>query len=222
MTFSSRFSRRALPVLGALFVLILSTEVLVAQSAGAAGSQRESARLANAVQKKLASLQNYSVFDWIYFRLYGNTVILQGYAGLPTLKTNAGKAVKGVPGVASVDNQIEVLPLSMVDDRIRRAVYDRIYTQPNLRKYNAYQGTVRWATRPQPNLTQMAGGILYDPPTGYNAIHIIVKNGNVSLFGVVDNQTDANLAAMQAKSTPGVFSVENHLIVAQGVSERKK
>lgn len=174
------------------------------------------------VQKKLGGLAYYSVFDWITFDLHDKSVILHGYAGLPTLKTSAGNAVKEIHGVESVKNDIEVLPTSMIDDHIRVQVYNRIYTQPALRKYNAYQGSVWRATRPQPSVARMAGGILYDPPIGFNAIHIIVKNSNVLLLGVVDSESDKSIAGIQAKTVPGVFNVVNDLIVAQNPPKAKK
>ncbi|HUZ04196.1 MAG TPA: BON domain-containing protein, partial [Acidobacteriaceae bacterium] len=91
-----------------------------------------------------------------------------------------------------------------------------------LRKYNAYQGSVWRATRPQPSVARMAGGILYDPPIGFNAIHIIVKNSNVILLGVVDSESDKSIAGMQAQTVPGVFNVQNDLIVAQNPPKAKK
>jgi hyperosmotically inducible periplasmic protein len=107
-----------------------------------------------------------------------------------------------------------VLPLSGNDDRIRSAVYNRIYTQPSLRKYNANQGSLAQAMGPGGrSVARMAGGITNDPPLGFHAIHIVVKNGNVTLYGVVNNQMDAEIANVQANSTPGVFSVDNDLIV---------
>lgn len=226
MTVLPRFTRRTLPILAAaFFVSTLATGILAAQNAapaaGSAWSQEDALRIAKEVQKKLGGLAYYSVFDWITYGMHDKSIILKGYAALPTLKSSAGNAVKNISGVESVDNQIEVLPTSMMDDRIRRAVYDRIYTQPALRKYNAYQGTVAQATRPRPSVARMAGGILYDPPRGFNAIHIIVKSGNVALYGVVDSESDAAIAGMQAKSTPGVFSVDNDLIVAQAAPKKQ-
>lgn len=225
MTVPPRFARRALPVLGVLFVFTLATGILAAQNPAldtGPGISQQDAHLSKEVQKKLGGLAYYSVFDWITFSVRDRTVVLMGYAGLPTLKTSAGNAVKRIHGVESVDNQIEVLPTSMIDDRIRRAEYDRIYTQPALRKYNAYQGGIRRATAPHPSVAQMAGGILYNPPIGFNAIHIIVKNGHVALFGVVDNESDRSIAGLQAKTVPGVFSVENNLIVAPSASKKHK
>jgi hyperosmotically inducible protein len=88
--------------------------------------------------------------------------------------------------VTQVDNQIEVLPLSPMDDGIRRAVYRAIFSKAGMEKYQL--GAV--------------------PP-----IHIIVKNGNVTLVGVVANEFDKNLAGIAANSVSGVFKVQNNLQV---------
>lgn len=226
MPVPSRFTHRLLLVLAVLFASTLSTGTIAAQNpapeAGTGWSQQDTLRIAKDVQKKLGNLTNYSVFDWITFGMHDKTVILRGYASRPILKSEAENVVKKIPGVESVDNQIEVLPTSMMDDRIRGAVYNRIYTQPALRRYNANQGTNWQAIGPGPSVARMAGGITADPPRGYNAIHIIVKNGNVALYGVVDSESDAAIADMQAKSTPGTFSVENYLIVPQKPPKAEK
>jgi len=108
-------------------------------------SQEDMIRIVGAVQKKLGSLTNYSVFDWITFGVHGKTLVLKGYASRPTLKSDAERAVKGIEGIQKVENEIQVLPLSNFDDRIRAQVYNRLYTQPALRKYNANQGNIAQA-----------------------------------------------------------------------------
>jgi osmotically-inducible protein OsmY len=165
-------------------------------------------RIVNEVQKRLVRLTNYSVFDDLHFSVKGRTIVLGGYASRPILKSDAANALKGIPGVESVDNQIEVLPNSPMDDRIRAAVYNAIYSTPPLSKYNANAGRVG---RGGPSIARMAGGITNDPPTGFHAIHIIVKNGNVILKGAVLNAGDANIAQIKANSVPGVFSVSNEI-----------
>ena len=110
----------------------------------------------------------------------------------------------------TVDNQIVVLPNSPNDDRIRAAVYAAIYTYPALQKYTSNRGRPRGG----PSVARAAGGITNDPPLGYHAIHIIVKNGNVTLTGVVDSDTDLAIAEMRANGVSGVFSVDNDLQVA--------
>lgn len=226
MTVPPRITRRLLPVFSVLLACTLCTSVVAAQNpapeAGTGWSQQDTLRIAKEVQKRLGNLTTYNVFDWVTFGLRDKTVVLKGYASRPILKSEAGNVVKGISGVEAVDNQIEVLPYSMMDDRIRGAVYNRIYTQPALSRYNANQGTNRQAIGPGRSVARMAGGITADPPRGYNAIHIIVKNGNVALYGVVDSESDAAIADMQAKSTPGAFSVENYLIVPQKPPKAEK
>ncbi len=207
-------ARRTLPVIAAALIFSFATPAVVAQNPSSTWAQDDTLRIAKEVQKRLRSLNNYNVFDWITFGFHGKTVVLKGYASRPALKSSAANALKGIEGVESVDNQIEVLPTSPNDDRIRAAVYNRIYTQPSLRKYNANQGNVAQALGPGGrSVALMAGGITNDPPRGFHGIHIVVKNGNVTLYGVVNNEGDAAIAGMQANSTPGVFSVDNDLIV---------
>ena len=90
-------------------------------------SQEDGLRIVKEVRKRLLGLTNYSVFDWLTFGIHGNSIVLNGYASRPTLKNDAGRSVKSIPGVAAVDNNIEVLPTSPMDDRIRAAVYNRLY-----------------------------------------------------------------------------------------------
>jgi osmotically-inducible protein OsmY len=173
-------------------------------------SQEDTLRVVKDVQKKLAGLVNFSVFDWLSFAIEGKTIILKGYASRPTLKSDAENAVKKIPGVEKVVNEIEVLPNSPNDDRIRAAVYNRIYTQPVLRKYNANQGNLARAMGPGANIAA-ATSITNAPPIGFHSIHIIVKNGRVILYGYVNNKTDSDIAFIQANGTPNVFGVENEL-----------
>jgi hyperosmotically inducible protein len=173
-------------------------------------SQPDAIRIVKEVRHRLLSLADYDVFDSLRFALKGRTVILEGYASRPVLKSEAEKVVKGIEGVEAVDNEIKVLPTSPMDDRIRIAVYRRIYGEPALRKYFSGPGSGPFL----PSVALEAGGITQDPPLGYHAIHIIVDNGHVTLTGVVDSQSDADIATMQANSTPGVFSVDNDLQIA--------
>jgi osmotically-inducible protein OsmY len=193
-----------------LFGLLLSTTTAINAQAQAPNgySEQDVLRIAKQVRKSLLTLPEYGVFDYLHFAIKGNTVILEGEASRPILKSSAGNVAKKIEGVGSVQNDIDVLPTSPNDDRIRAAVYRRIYSQPSLQKYTSNRG-------PRFNsLTRRTMGITLDPPVGYHAIHIIVKNGNVTLVGVVDNETDFAIAEMQANQTPGVFSVDNDLQVA--------
>jgi hyperosmotically inducible periplasmic protein len=180
-------------------------------------SQEDSLRIQQQVQKKLLGLTTYGVFDWLTFGIHGKTLVLGGYASRPILKSDAERAVKGISGIDKIDNQIEVLPLSPNDDRLRAAVYNRIYSTSSLRIYNANAGRVSNNT-----VARTAGGITNDPPLGFHGIHIILKNGNVTLYGVVNSQGDSAIAGMQANQTPGTFTVTNDLIVAGAPPKKAK
>jgi hyperosmotically inducible protein len=142
--------------------------------------------LAQEVRHQLVMLPFYSVFDNLEYKIDGSEVTLFGQVTRPTVKIDAENAVKSIEGVTKVINNIEVLPVSPMDDQIRRAEFRAIYHEPALQRY-AY-GPV--------------------PP-----IHIIVKNGHVALEGVVARQADKDLAYIRANSVPGVFSVTNNLRV---------
>ena len=217
----SCLTRRTLPLVAAALIFSSTAPYVIAQPAPApTWSQEDTLRIVQEVQKKLAGLTTYSVFDWITFGVQGKTIILKGYASRPILKSDAENAVKRIKGVENVINEIEVLPNSPNDDRIRTAAYNRIYTQPTLAKYNANQGSLARALGPGGrSVALMAGGITNDPPIGFHAIHIIVKNGNVALYGVVNNDMDKTIAGMQANSAPGAFSVDNDLIVQGSASK---
>jgi hyperosmotically inducible protein len=143
-------------------------------------------RLTREVRHELVMLPYYGVFDNLAYSVNGGTVTLYGQVTRPTLKSDAGNVVKRIEGVTNVDNQIQVLPLSDMDDRIRMAEYRAIFGEPALNRY-AMQAV---------------------PP-----IHIIVDNGKVTLVGVVANETDKNLAGIRANGVSGVFSVTNNLQV---------
>lgn len=147
-------------------------------------SERGEERIAKEVRHELVMLPYYGVFDNLTYRVNGYNVELGGQVTRPTLKTDAERVVKKIEGVEKVINHIEVLPLSPNDDRIRLAVYRAIYGHPNLNRY-ALQAV---------------------PP-----IHIIVKNGDVTLDGVVASAADRNIAGIQANSVSGVFHVTNNL-----------
>jgi hyperosmotically inducible protein len=138
------------------------------------------------VRHELALVPWYSVFDNLQYSVNGYKVTLSGQVVNPTLKSDAEAAVKHVEGVESVDNQIEVLPPSPNDDQIRRAEFRAIYGQPSLQRYA--EGSVQ-------------------------QIHIIVKGGNVSLYGIVGSQADKDVANVTANTVSGVFSVTNNLQV---------
>ena len=174
-------------------------------------------RVMRQVEKAVSNLRYFGVFDWVTVRLQERNLIVDGYASRPELKSEVERALGQVQGVESVEDRMEILPLSPNDNRIRIGVYNRIYTQGALRKYNANQGTVARALGPGAmHSPVMAGGITNYPPIGYHAIHIVVKNGHVQLFGTVLNPGDVNLAGLMANGVPGAFSVTNHLVAESG------
>ena len=195
------------------FILpVLRAPSLYAQNTSGTWTREEAQNIAVQVGKKITSLPTYSVFDDVNIGIQGKTVILHGYASRPALKSDATRVVKSIRGVESVDNQLEVLPFSPSDDRVRTEVYNAIYTQPSLRKYNAGAGNLASASNPDTSITA-AGGITEDPPLGFHAIHIIVKSGNVILTGTVLNKQDSELAEIKAKSAFGAHGITNQLTI---------
>jgi len=166
-----------------------NTQSTSPNSQNAALSQKGIERIIKEVHHELVMLPFYGVFDNLAYKVSPDgTVTLLGQVSRPTLKSDAENVVKRIEGVERVDNQIKVLPVSPNDDRIRRAVYRAIYGNEVLSQY----------------------ALRAVPP-----IHIIVENGNVTLEGVVARQMDKQIAEMQAKSVPGVFSVTDNLRVEE-------
>lgn len=163
-------------------LLLVSPAALLAK-VPAPGSD---AALGDKVRHELVMLPWYGVFDNLAFEVHNGKVTLSGQVTRPTLKSDAENAVKALPGVTAVENQIEVLPLSPYDDHIRMAVARSIYGFSSLYRYGM---------------------------GGQPSIRIIVKNGAVTLEGAVSTEMDRQLAEIRANSVPGVFSVTNHLVV---------
>jgi hyperosmotically inducible protein len=173
--------------IAAVSVLIFGSRTSWGQNTRSSEMESQDTQIVQQVRQKMSGLTDYDVFDWITFELHGHTLVLNGYASQPVLKDEAGRVSK---------------------DRIRVAVYDKIYRNPVLSRYNANQG----AYRPFGGMP-MAGGVINDPPMGYHAIHIIVDNGHVTLYGIVDNRSDSSIAKIQANTVFGVFSVKDDLLV---------
>jgi osmotically-inducible protein OsmY len=191
--------------------VLLAPSVLPQQEAVTTDAKQQATlKLAQQVRREIVMQPLYGVFDYIHFAIQGDTVILRGKASRPTLKSSIENSVKRIEGVNEVKNEIEVLPLSPNDDRLRAAVYASIYRDPALQRYTSNRGGPRGV----PSVARAAGGITNDPPIGFHAIHIIVENGHVTLTGVVDSDMDLAIAEMRANSVPGVFSVDNDLQVA--------
>jgi hyperosmotically inducible protein len=178
------------PIVAILFLASLGAATF-APAAQPTGSQAQTEpkshqNLIREVRHQLVMLPYYSVFDNLSYKVEGDSVVLQGQVVRPSLKSDAEGAVKSIEGVTKVVNNIEVLPNSPNDDRIRRATYRAIYGSAGLNRY---------ALQAVPS------------------IHIIVKNGNVTLEGVADSEADKNLAGIRANGVTGVFSVANNLVV---------
>jgi osmotically-inducible protein OsmY len=183
--------------------LLLAVSLVLATCAGAqdnretgALSQKGVDRIVREIHHELVMLPFYGVFDNLAYKVDSDgTVTLLGQVARPTLKSDAENSVKRIEGVEKVVNNIEVLPTSFNDDRIRRATYRAIYGNNVLSQYQ----------------------LRAVPP-----IHIIVKNGNVTLEGAVARQMDKQIAEVQAKSVSGVFSVTNNLQVDEDNKDSKK
>ncbi len=177
----------------AAFAILILPCTLAAQNnnkdhndAFVAGPENQS-HLMQQVRHELVMLPYYTIFDDLAFRVNGSTVTLLGAVTNPVLKSSAENVVKKIEGVTQVNNEIEVLPVSPMDWQIRRAEARAIYGDPQL--------SDRYGNQALPS------------------IHIIVKNGHVTLEGVVANTLDKNLINVRANSVPNVFSVQNNLQV---------
>jgi BON domain len=186
-----------LPLIFSMAALASAT-IQDSQPAGAL-SQKSIDRIIREVRHELVMLPYYGVFDNLAYKVDPDgTVTLLGQVSPvrgPTLKSDAENAVKRIEGVEKVVNNIEVLPLSGNDDRIRRATYRAIYGNSVLSQYQ----------------------LRAVPP-----IHIIVKNGHVTLEGAVARQMDKQIAGMQANGVHGVFSVTNNLVVDEPEKKEDK
>jgi hyperosmotically inducible periplasmic protein len=173
-------------------LLIVLTGLLALGSLGTAQNAQPSAksqeRIVKEVRHELLMLPYFGVFDYIAFKVDGGNVTLIGQVVRPTLKSDSENVIKHIEGVEKVDNQIEVLPPSPMDDRLRLELFRAIYQYPALQKYEL--------------------GV-------QKPIRIIVKNGHVTLEGVVDSDGDKNLAGLRANGVPGIFSVTNNLQVVK-------
>jgi hyperosmotically inducible protein len=180
-------------LIGALALFLVAT----APDVRAAGNRddRQTEKLKEEVRHQLVMLPYYTVFDWLEAGVKADgTVMLMGQVVRPTLKDDAENAVKKLEAATHVINNIEVLPLSPMDDQLRVALYRRIYNfETPLFRY------ATWA----------------NPP-----IHIIVNNGRATLKGIVANQGDSQLAYMAARQVPGVFDVKNELQIEERIDEK--
>ena len=163
--------------------LALGLALLPAANAATTGYSAE-AVTAEQVRKQIVKLPFYSIFDHITFQLNDGVVTLNGAVYRPSLRKSAERVAMRVEGVNSVVNNIEILPTSFHDDRIRLAVARSLYSNSVLDRY----------------------GLQANPP-----IHVIVRNGDVTLEGVVNREMERNVAGILANGVSGVFSVTNNL-----------
>jgi hyperosmotically inducible protein len=149
---------------------------------------RDLAYLVKEIRKELVTLPFFGVYDWLEGKVEPDgTVFLAGQVTRPTLKKDAQRRVEKVEGVERVINQIEVLPLSPNDDRLRVAVFRTLFNQNS--------PLFRYGQQPIPS------------------IHIIVSRGKLVLKGVVANKGDRDIANIRANGVPGIFEVRNDLVV---------
>ena len=177
-------------------------------------ASRGPVKTAEKLRKKLATLTNYGAFDSIDFSVDDTKVTLQGFASRPTLKTSAERVSLSLEEIDVVDNRIEVLPVSPNDDRIRVRAYAAIYGHPVLSRYAPGGGVSRY------DRARFASDLHFglqsaQQPLGPHPIHIIVKNGNVTLVGLIDSESAKNVAGIAVNGLPGVFSVTNDIQVAR-------
>ena len=183
--------------LGIVVIMLMAVSLFTPaflREAPAKSAAQVDARLVKRIRHELATLPYYGVFDWLEFEVRpDNTVVLRGQVVRPTTKSDAEARVKDIDGVKGVINEIEVLPLSPQDDRLRTALYRTLY--------NWDSPLFRYATQSIPS------------------IHIIVKNGRATLKGIVDSKGDAQLAYMRARGVPGLFDVKSDLVVSSDMAQ---
>ncbi len=193
-------------------VFAMFSGLLIALSVVAAAQQPsdEDTRTAEDIRRVLVRLPYYGVFDYLTFSYEDGTVTLSGFAYRGTLKSDSVKAVKRVPRVDEVVDEIELLPVSQNDDRIRWATFYRIYADDFLSRY-----------APGGGLSLRSSRRFFSPrfpgfePFGMYPIRIIVNRGRTLLVGEVDSESDKTVAGFRAREVPGTFGVENELLVSK-------
>ena len=169
-----------------LMAAALLAGAAAASTKGSANLPQSDSDIARNVRHEVVMYPQYSIWDDISFRVAGGTVSLTGEVNQPFKKQDIERLVRKVPGVASVTNDIKVLPLSSMDDRLRLQVANAIYRDPILSGYA--MGAVP-------------------------AIHIIVENGHVTLTGMVNSNMEKQIAGMRAASSLSFGPIVNNLVV---------
>ncbi len=185
------------------FVLSFIVGLVTFSAAASAAMNTEAPdplQLENKIRRELVTQPYYSIFDDLGFQIDGPKVTLLGEVWWPNLKNTAERVVANIEGVTSVENQIEVLPTSIYDDRLRLATARALFSHPVLRKY----------VRP---------GVSFGLLSNRSDIHFIMKNGHLTLEGVVLRKSDSDVAFIVARTVPGIFSVTNNLRVENTTKE---
>jgi hyperosmotically inducible periplasmic protein len=188
---------------------------IVLMTSGTAAETVPPQETTRALRRALERLPYYGVFDYLTFGVDRGVVTLNGYAYNGSLRYAAETAAKRTSGVDEVANRLEVLPSSPEDDRIRWATFYRIYTDAFLSRY-ASGGEM--AARRELYEARRWGG-LYQP-LGLYSIHIVVRHGQTTLYGVVDSDADRQIADVRAREVFGVFGVDNEIVVAKKVAKK--
>ena len=185
-------------VLKSCSILLLACAVLCSPLLASATPQKERVPLfdsaikmnvddhmiANEVSKRVRQYVFYTIYDDVEGSVHDGVVTLTGKVTMPHKASDIGDLVARVPGVREVDNKISTLPVSTFDDQLRVTIASQIYRDPLFWNY----------------------AIQVNPP-----IHIVVENGHVTLTGVVNSEVERRKAEMVARTTSGVFSVDNQL-----------
>jgi hyperosmotically inducible protein len=182
-------------VLGALGALLFGAAITFAgDTPQALLPQGSDADIAKEVRHEIVVYPHYTIFDDIKFRVNQGQVVLEGAVTQPYKKSDLGKIIQKVPGVTSISNDLKVLPLSTMDDRLRMQVARAIYRDPSLSTL-AFQAL---------------------PP-----IHIIVENGHVTLEGVVNNSMQKQIAGMRANSAGLSFGMVTNNLAVENPAPKK-
>ena len=169
-----------------LMASALMAGAAAASTKASANLPQSDSDIAANVRHEVLMYPHYSIWDDVGFRVVDGNVDLQGAVNKPFKKQDIERLVQKVPGVARVTNDIKVLPLSSMDDRLRVQVANAIYRDPVLSGY---------AMRAVP------------------AIHIIVENGHVTLTGMVNSDMEKQIAGVRAASGLSFGPVTNNLVV---------
>lgn len=182
----SMYKRQLRTLIIVLMMMIVCAPVAVCEVSAKSLQKLTHLQIIKEVRHELVTLPYYGVFDWLEFEVRpDNTVVLRGQVVRPTTKSDAEARVREIKGVKQVVNEIEVLPLSPEDDRLRLALYRSIYDWDSPLFHYATQSV---------------------PP-----IHIIVNHGRAILKGVVATKADSDLAYIRARGVPGLFDVKNEI-----------